>query len=268
MARGTVKPSRFVGIDLTDCYATLPRAVDVAMLTVNAETARVDFCQFKWPDEGTAWEAEIVERVRRLGGDDTVFIVDGPQALARKPNKTRGAERCLGAPGHTPCQPPEPGKRPFAGFIKTSVRFFNALVNAGFRLAELTADDKDSAKLFEAYPGAVWARWYRGEKPLQRKQTREGLHQRRAILERVGCNFAPASRLTHDQLDAAVCAALGWRYFFPRAEFRVELAPQDEPNSAVSRDDNGVLREGRILMPVKYAESNNSPLTDGQNLSV
>ena len=73
------------------------------------------------------------------------------------------------------------------------------------------------------------------------------------ILESVGCNFDNAGELTHDQLDADVCAVLGWRFFFPSAFWPVELVPPPTPpveqNLAVFRDANGILREGRMLMP-------------------
>jgi hypothetical protein len=47
-----MKPSRFVGIDLTGSDARTPRAVDVAIL--DAQTGRVVFDQFPWPPEGPA----------------------------------------------------------------------------------------------------------------------------------------------------------------------------------------------------------------------
>jgi hypothetical protein len=45
-----MKPGRFVGIDLTDCYARTPRAVDVAAL--DALTGQIVFSQFEWPAAG------------------------------------------------------------------------------------------------------------------------------------------------------------------------------------------------------------------------
>lgn len=68
-----MKPRLFVGIDLTDSYARTPRAVDVAIL--NAQTGQVVFKQFEWP--------AVAQVVSSIGRDKTVFIVDGPQALAR-----------------------------------------------------------------------------------------------------------------------------------------------------------------------------------------
>ncbi len=245
-----MKPSLFVGIDLSDAYAMTPRKVDVARL--NAQTGQIVFSQFEWPTEGAGWAVEVARVVGSLGHDKAAFIVDGPQALARVQNNTRLVERYLRTPGHTPWQVPDPGVGPFAGFIKTSIKCFSALVDAGFNLAEL-GNAENSANLFEAYPGAVWPLWHRCAQRLQKKSTFTGRKQRRAILEAVGCDFDRAGELTPDQLDAGVCAALGWRFFFPNADWRVELFPPPTPpveqNLAVFRDPNGILREGRMLMP-------------------
>jgi hypothetical protein len=245
-----MKPSLLVGIDLTDSYARTPRAVDVA--TLDAQTGQVVFDEFEWPPEGPGWAVEVARVVSSLGRDKTVFIVDGPQALARMQNNTRLVERYLRTPGHTPWQVPDPRARPFAGYIRTSINFFSALVTAGFSLAEL-ANAENSANMFEAYPGAVWPLWHRCPEPLQSKSTVAGRNQRRAILESVGCNFSNSGELTHDQLDAGVCAALGWRFFIPCADWPVEHVPPPTPpveeNLAVFRDASGILREGRMLMP-------------------
>lgn len=244
-------PNLFVGIDLTDSYAKTPRAVDVA--TLDGQTGRVAFDHFCWPAEAAGCEPAVVRVVAAMGRNDTVFIIDGPQALAKMQNNTRLVERHLGTPGHTPWRAPDPLTRPFAGYIRTSIEFFNALVEAGFNLAEL-GDAEKSANLFEAYPGAAWPLWHRCTEPLQSKSTVSGRNQRRAILEAVGCNFGNTGDLTHDQLDAGICAALGWRFFFPGgADWLVELSPPPTPpvvrSLAVFRDANGILREGRMLMP-------------------
>jgi hypothetical protein len=78
-------PATFVGIDLTDSYANRPRDVDVAILRADLETgaADVEFLQFGWPDRNADnWAAVVARAVRAYGCNETVFIVDGPQALA------------------------------------------------------------------------------------------------------------------------------------------------------------------------------------------
>ncbi len=244
-----MEPDTFVGIDLTDAYAQNPRDVDVAIL--NGKTGHVAFDTFAWPTLGAGWADNVVDRVRQhRGSNRTVFVVDGPQALAQPERNIRTVEQHLRTPGRTPWQLPVPGERPFAGYLRSSVEFFNALVAEGFSLAEFVAHGAD---LYEAYPGAAWPRWHCGPQALLSKSTAVGRTQRRTILEAAGC-MLPQRDLSHDELDAALCATLGWRLFFPRNGCAVGLAPPPTPcvvpNVAVFRDNGGILREGRILMPI------------------
>ena len=252
-------PTTFVGIDLTDSYAggqRGPRAVDVAIL--NVPTGDLSFGQFSWPAQGAGgWGGRLVNAIQPFRREGTVFVVDGPQALSVPQNGTRDVERYLRTPAHAPWQAPVPGSRPFAGYIKSSIEFFNALVAAGFRLAELGGEDVKLANLFEAYPGAAWPCMYRGAGVLHSKSTVAGRQQRTAILQAFGCNFGNVLNPTHDQLDAALCAVLGWRFFHPEKlgnGLAVELVrpptPPVAPARAVFRDGGGALREGRMLMPL------------------
>jgi len=158
-----MKPSLFVGVDLTDSYARAPREVDVAIL--DAQTGQAVFDKLLWPSQGADCARAAADLAGMLGTDKAVLMADGPQALATMPNNTPLVERYLGTPGHTPWQVPEPRTRPFAGYIRTSIEFFDALIGAGFKLAEL-AKGENSANLFEAYPGAAWPRWHRCAQPL------------------------------------------------------------------------------------------------------
>ena len=89
-----MKPSLFVGIDLTDSYARTPREVDVA--TLDAQTGQVVFDQFLWPTQGAGWACAVARIVSMLGRTGkSVFIVDGPQALAGLQNNTRLARPIL-----------------------------------------------------------------------------------------------------------------------------------------------------------------------------
>jgi hypothetical protein len=239
-----MQPITFVGIDLTDSYPTTSRPVDVAIL--NAQTGTIEFRDFRWPDRGSkVWPTAVAKAILPFRTEDTVFVVDGPQALAKPGSTTRAAERCLRTPAHTAWKIPAPRSMPFAGYISTSIDFFNALVQSGFRLAELAEADPMLGTLFEAYPGAVWPRLYQGQVPLHSKATREGRDQRTEILKILGCRFVQPGPLTHDQLDAAVCAVLGWRFFYSSVACPVTLIG-DIP---VYRDANKVLREGRMLAP-------------------
>jgi hypothetical protein len=72
------------------------------------------------------------------------------------------------------------------------------------------------------------------------KASREGRERRRAALEARGLRFPSGELPTHDQLDAALCALLGWlNQTSPEAVRTV--------GSPLTVDVWGWLREGRIL---------------------
>ncbi|MCP3104958.1 DUF429 domain-containing protein [Myxococcus sp. K15C18031901] len=227
---------RFIGWDLTDPYARERRMVDVARVDLGG---RVSFGCLRWPPltaEGVLAPEALVETFP-VAADDVV-VVDGPQALARPGALVREAERRLRAPGRTPDVLPAPG-RPFSGFVRGSVLLFAAL-HARARLPMLDVDTPavEHARLFEAFPGALWRRLVgRG---LAKKDSREGRAQRRQALETHGLSFPPGVLPTHDQLDAAGCAWLGW--LTRTAPERVTAV-----GDPLTVDARGWLREGRIL---------------------
>ena len=245
-----MKPEKFIGIDLTDGHAGNPRPVDVAIL--DAKTGGVRFETFAWPPIGANWGTSVTQEIRKFrGSDETVYVLDGPQALAEPQRNVRRVEEHLRTPGRTPWELPVSRTRPFAGYLRSSVELYEVLTNNGFRLAEL---DGEGADLYEAYPGAAWPLLYCGADSFQSKSTPAGRQQRSQILEAMGCRL-PQRRLSHDELDAALCAALGWRFYYPHDGGNVELAPPPTPcvapGLAVFRDQGGTLREGRILMPLR-----------------
>lgn len=252
-----MNPETFVGVDLIDCNAKSPRPVDVAILRPTGDGAGViRFEQFRFTHPtDSAWPMNVVSAVEKFQNGRTVFVVDGPQALAQPPNKTRVVERLLRTPAHTPSEVPLPRSRPFAGYIRTSIDFFNALVLQGFHLADLDGVGQEQVNLIETYPGAAWPRLHSGPSPLRSKSTIEGRKQRTAILEGIGCRFENSKLATHDELDAALCAALGWRWFVPTDGLKVALTGDVQ----AYRDDFRILREGRMLMPVTSRIVERSP---------
>jgi predicted nuclease with RNAse H fold len=94
------------------------------------------------------------------------------------------------------------------------------------------------ARLFEAFPGATWRRL--AVEKLGAKASREGRERRRAVLEGRGLRFPDGELPTHDQLDAALCAWLGWL---------TRKAPEGvvAVGAPLTVDAHGWLREGRIL---------------------
>ncbi|MCP3137063.1 DUF429 domain-containing protein [Pyxidicoccus xibeiensis] len=228
---------RFVGWDLTDPYSRQCRAVDVAQVDARG---RVRFSELRWPapSRDGGFDPGVLAAAFPVGTQD-VLVVDGPHALARTGATVRESERLLRAPGRTPDVLPVPGP-PFAGFVRGSVLLFAALrARGGLPLLDVDAAALGEARLFEAFPGATW-RALAVEK-LGAKASREGREQRRAVLEAEGLRFAEGELPTHDQLDAALCAWLGWlTRKAPERVAAVGAAP-------LTVDASGWLREGRIL---------------------
>ncbi|AFE03224.1 hypothetical protein COCOR_00031 [Corallococcus coralloides DSM 2259] len=227
---------RFVGWDLTDPFARAPRPVDEA--TVDGD-GRVRFSQRVWPTAraGHALDPEALAEAFAVRPGDVV-VVDGPQALATPRAKVRDAEARLRAPGRTPDMLPLPGA-PFAGFVRGSVLLFAALrAHARLPMLDLDTPSLSDARLFEAFPGATW-RALAVEK-LGAKSTPEGRARRQSLLESSGLRFEDAGTCTHDQLDAALCAWLGW-LMLTRPEHVTAVG------LPLTLDTDGTLREGRIL---------------------
>jgi hypothetical protein len=227
---------RFAGWDLSDPFSRRPRPVDVAVVEARG---RVRFDERRWPplDRSGKLDEEALAAAFPVAAEEVV-VVDGPQALARPGALVRESERLLRAPGRTPDVLPVPGK-PFCGFVRGSVLLFAALRSLG-RLTLLDVDvaEVGHARLFEAFPGATWRRLSGGK--LGKKDSPEGRAQRRELLEAAGLTFPPGVLPTHDQLDAALCAWLGWL---------TRSSPQriHAVGTPLWVDSAGWLREGRIL---------------------
>lgn len=227
---------RFVGWDLSDPFSRRLRPVDVAVVETHGQ---VRFDERRWPalDRSGRLDGEALAAAFPVAPDE-VLVVDGPQALARPGALVREAERLLRAPGRTPDVLPVPGK-PFCGFVRGSVLLFAALRKPGrLELLDVDVSEVGQARLYEAFPGATWRRL--GEGRLAKKDSPEGRAQRRERLEAAGLRFPPGALPTHDQLDAALCAWLGWL---------TRSSPQHvhAVGTPLWVDPDGWLREGRIL---------------------
>lgn len=225
---------RSVGLDLTDPYSKKPRPVDVAVVD---EHLRCEFFLINWSESsGGALSVLALDEVTGgpLSGD--VLVIDGPLALATVGCRTRECERRLGAPGHTGDTLPTPRLRPFAGYIRGSVELARTLTAAGWRAA--TANNIERATMLEAYPGAAWAALHSA---LPKKYSPAGRAARRALLSATGVVLPPGA-LTHDALDAALCALIGhWSRTMP---------PRTRPFGLPCSEVDGVMREGFIIQPI------------------
>ncbi len=229
---------RFLGLDLTDPFCRHPRPVDVAEVDARG---LVRFSELHWPavlPEG-GLSPQALGAAFPLGPED-VCVVDGPHALARPGARVREAERLLRAPGRTPDVLPEPGP-PFHGFMRGSVLLFSALRaphGAALPLLDVDTPDVGRARLLEAFPGATW-RALAVDK-LGAKASPEGRARRKALLEAEGLRFPSGALPSHDALDAALCAWLGWLTRSAPERVRAVGTP-------AWVDAGGWLREGRIL---------------------
>jgi len=225
---------RFIGLDLTDPWARRPRDVDVALVD---ERGNCEFAVLPGDD--------VRRALGRMSGprNGDVLIIDGPLGLAAPGSRLRECERVLATAGKTPDVLPVPGTRPYAGFLRGSVELAMQLNADGWAPA---ADGVDaaSATMLEAYPGCSW-RALSGAR-LPRKTTGEGFQARALLLSRNGLRFREAPQ-THDQLDAALCAWLGW--LLRRAPERIRLVG----TRTYPRD--GHLREGAIVQIGVAAEN-------------
>ena len=216
----------------------------------------VRFSQRVWPpaDARHGLDPEALVAAFAVGPADVV-VVDGPQALANPGARVREAERCLRAPGRTPDVLPLPGA-PFAGFVRASVLLFTALrARAGVPMLDLDTPELSRARLFEAFPGATW-RALAVEK-LGAKSTPEGRARRQALLEAAGLRFVDGGLRTHDQLDAALCAWLGWLT-------RTRPGDVTAVGLPLAQDLDGTLREGRILDRVPSLRTSSSASRAGR----
>ena len=231
--RGVMGARYYVGLDLSDPYAATQRPCDLAVLGPDLD------CTFSTWDYRVDGLGIIPPRVI---GRSFILAIDGPQALAGRPEATvRESERLVNAPGRTPYELPEPGK-PFAGFIRGSVELFHNLAVGGSRFRLLGMEDvpPGDANLLEVFPGGAWR--ILSPKSLPAKRTLEGRTARRDLLEGLGIALPSDDLPTDDQLDAAVAAFVAFE--FDHGNVRVEgLGPMFD-------ESTGALREGYVVQPL------------------
>ena len=233
---------RFVGVDLTSAFSAAPRAVDIAVLD---DELHCSFFTTFWPSPALVEARDVIALTTMLTGTlsasaaETVWAIDGPQALAAPGELQRACEGELATPGRTPdTLPSTTSTAPFATFIRSSIDLFAALLSVpGTRLGGAAGVSMTTATLFEMFPGAEWG-VIAGQR-LPGKASLAGKAARRSLFEHLGIRDLPV-RPTADQNDALVGAWLAW--CTRHAPERVALA-----GTPPTSDDDGVLREGCIL---------------------
>lgn len=230
-----------IGIDLTDPFSRAARAIDIALVSDDGE---VDFDLLAWHPGAPPRFAELAAEIaRRFPRSDHFLVIDGPQALATPGNSRRQCEALTRTPARTPDALPDADGRPFAGYVRGSVLLWWELIRSGWSVAE-ELDQIQPGRIAEAFPGDAWRRLSTHRLPS--KATAHGRAARLALLRQLGLRIPAEPLPTHDQLDAALCAALG--YWSRHGGRDVELV--GEP----LREEDGALREGYILSPSREVQ--------------
>jgi hypothetical protein len=230
------KETVYIGIDLTDPYAKHIRPVTRAILD---ENLRCVFDEWHYEESGTG----IIPF--DLLSKRCIIAIDGSQGLAgSQSQKMRHCEHQLGTAGKSPFELIL-DKRPFAGFIKGSVRLFYSLFKSGdYNLYGMESLPKNTSVLIEVYPGAAW-RVLVGGQTKNKKKSLDGRKERFVLIKSRGITFgngfSTENPPTHDQLDAALAAYIA--YLFGKG-MTVDFGESPFEDNACS-----VLREGFIVQP-------------------
>jgi hypothetical protein len=230
---GTVPP--YLGIDLTDRYSAECRDIDVCGLEPlgNGRFA-ASFWHWKWDRAPHTLDIRLLRPELRTA---RLIMIDGPQGLAAKGSKLRICERQSAAVGKTPDTPPALDK-PFAGFIRSSLDFFQELGREGIAISPANL----AGGAWEVYPGPIWM--LLAGAPLPRKSTDAGRLARKRMMEALGVDGLP-SLPTHDQNDACVAAFLG-----AVVGGQVPGLRAIHIGAPLALDSDGTLREGPMVVPV------------------
>lgn len=221
-------------MDLTDPYAKRTRPSTRAILTPDLSCT---FDEWKYNESGTG----LIPMVHNT---HSVLAIDGCQGLAGNPERTmRACEMELGTAGKSAYEFPLAG-RPYAGFVRGSVKLFYALHSSGdFRLYGVLGIGRSQANLIEIYPGAAWRILNSRQWP-PKKTTICGIRVRLGLLIRYGLTFPalrPDTLPTHDELDAAVAAYIAYLF--------VNGQTMDFGEPPFEDIEDKVMREGFIVQP-------------------
>ena len=222
----------FIGLDLTDPYASSSRPCDYAILDTDLN------CNFGLWDYNVGGASIIPQPAL---GRSFILAIDGPQGLAGEPDaNVRISEKLVNAPGRTPYFLKLEGK-PYQGLIQGSVNLFHKLVTSGsrFRLLGLDGVPVSDTTLIEVYPGGAWKILSKGNLPA--KRTVSGRYRRAELLTQLGVKFASSDLPTNDQLDATLAAWVAYKFWIGESSIEGTAPEMDELNS--------IIREGYIVMP-------------------
>ena len=176
----------------------------------------------------------------------SILAIDGPQGLAGLPEDTmRKSDRSLGTAGKSPYDLPSDGK-PYAGFVRGSVVLFYSIYRSHhFHVYGMPEKERFYHNVIEVYPGAAWRVLNHGAW-LPKKRSKSGREERFNLLKQLGLTFpkfVSPELPTHDQLDAAIAAYVGYLFANHKTVNHGESPSEDSKKE--------VLREGFIIQPEK-----------------
>ena len=224
----------YLGVDLTDRYSAICRAIDVCGL-MPSENGELKAYFWFWQWDAAPGTLDVTEVINELTGTRAAML-DGPQGLATKGEALRACERLAAAVGKTPDVRPTLG-RPFAGFLCSSLDLFAALAQAGMQISP----PGFLGGVSEVYPGHMW-RILAG-RVLPKKNSDEGRLVRKRILQALGISLLPELP-THDENDACVAALLA-----AAADGVVPGMTTRGIGIPLTADTDGILREGLMVIP-------------------
>ena len=224
----------YLGVDLTDRYSAICRAIDVCGLTPS-ENGELKACFWFWQWDAAPGTLDVTEVVKELTGTRAAML-DGPQGLATNGEALRACERLAAAVGKTPDVRPMLG-RPFAGFLCSSLDLFAALTQAGLQISP----PGFLGGVSEVYPGHMW-RILAG-RSLPKKCSDEGRSVRKRILRALRVSLLPELP-THDENDACVAALMA-----AAADGVVPGIATRGIGIPLTADTDGTLREGLMVIP-------------------
>ncbi len=177
--------------------------------------------------------SDLVDFLKDLKRKRKIAVaIDGPQGLSGEKGKIRFADSILNTPVKCGYEIPPPSN-PYSEFVRGSLQFFYSLYKNGFLI--FNSSNLKNFEIMETYPHGIWSIILRT--PLEKKSTKKGKIERLKILKEFGIELKKL--VTHDIIDAGACAltaclakrksfiSLGMNFF----------------------EDNGVLREGWVILP-------------------
>ena len=178
----------------------------------------------------------------------THIAFDGPQSLPAIGNKRRECDK--GAKTPTSVLPPTRQElkdwKLFKHLIECGVKiFWNVYEKNLASIAGLNSDRNSSLIIMETYPRYIIKRLWPGESiPSKTKAPVEYIRQFSTLIKKKGYKFKPPQVMTHDYVDAMLCAIIAEDYLKTNGNSAGKVGSQP-----IVDLEEKILREGFIYSP-------------------